>query len=82
MSRRCYFACAALASASLMFSAHAMPFSSQPQIARPGLTMVAGACAAGSVWHPRLHRCVSKPDCGEGAIWHPRLHRCVASRAR
>lgn len=52
------------------------------QLSAPNLMLVAGTCAAGSIWHPHLHRCVSTPACGPGEIWHPRLHRCVAMQDR
>jgi hypothetical protein len=74
-------ACAALASL-ITFSAQAMPSSSHDsQLAAPDLMLVAAACGAGHIWHPRLHRCVRTPRsrhiCGPGSTWHPRLHRCV-----
>jgi hypothetical protein len=83
-------ACAALASL-ITFSAQAMPSSSHDsQLAAPDLMLVAKACGAGHIWHPRLHRCVrtprsrqissmaiSAPACCPGSTWHPRLHRCV-----
>jgi hypothetical protein len=70
---------AALALSLITFSSQAMPFSPRAsQLPASELMLVAETCAAGSIWHPRLHRCVNVPSCGAGSVWHPRLHTCVS----